>query len=55
MEKRASAGVSYDDFGEVVYEDDEFVVGSVNARIRKEWYNVMYIKIEDIKDIDSFS
>ena len=33
-------------FGDIVYKDDEFVVGSVTDRIRKEWYNVMYIKIE---------
>ncbi len=46
VEKRTSVGVSYDDFGEIVYKDDEFVVGSVTARIRKEWHNVMYIKIE---------
>ncbi|KAL5037474.1 hypothetical protein RTP6_004904 [Batrachochytrium dendrobatidis] len=46
VEKRTSVGVSYDDFGEIVYKDDEFIVGSVTARIRKEWYNVMYIKVE---------
>ncbi|KAH9266973.1 hypothetical protein BASA84_000883 [Batrachochytrium salamandrivorans] len=46
VEKRTSAGISYDDFGDIVYKDDEFIVGSVTARIRKEWYNVMYIKIE---------
>ena len=50
VEKRISAGVSHDDFGEIVYKDDEFVVGSVTDRIRKKWYYVvMYIK-----DIDSF-
>ncbi|OAJ42904.1 hypothetical protein BDEG_26296 [Batrachochytrium dendrobatidis JEL423] len=38
VEKRTSVGVSYDDFGEIVYKDDEFIVGSVTARIRKEWH-----------------
>jgi len=46
IEKRTSAGVSYDDFGEIVYRDDEFIGGSVSARIRQEWYDVMHIKIE---------
>ena len=32
VKKRTSAGVSYDDFGEIVYKDDEFVVGSVIFR-----------------------
>ncbi len=46
VEKRTSAGVSYDDFGEIVYREDEFIVGSVSARIRQEWYDVMHIQIE---------
>jgi hypothetical protein len=29
VEKRTTVGVSYDDFGEIVYKDDEFIVGSV--------------------------
>jgi hypothetical protein len=41
-----NVGVSYGEFAEIVYKDDEFIVGSVTARIRKEWYNLMYIKIE---------
>ena len=46
VENRTSAGVSHDDFGEIVYRADEFIVGSVSARIRQEWYDVMRIKIE---------
>jgi hypothetical protein len=46
VEKRTYVGVSYDDFVEIVYKDDKFIVGSVTDRIRKEWYNVMFIKIE---------
>lgn len=46
VEKKTSAGVLYDDFGEIVYKDDEFIVGSVSTRIREEWYDVMHIKIE---------
>lgn len=45
VDKITPVGISHD-FGEIVYKDDEFIVGSVTARIRKEWYNVMYIKIE---------
>jgi hypothetical protein len=46
IEKRTSAGVSYDDFGEKVYRVDEFIVGSVSVRIRQEWYDIVHIKIE---------
>jgi hypothetical protein len=41
VEKRTSAGVSYVVFGEIVHRDDEFIVGSVSARIRQEWNDVM--------------
>ena len=46
MEKRTCVGISCDNLGQIVYKDDGFIVGSVTARIRKEWYNVMYIKVE---------
>jgi hypothetical protein len=42
VEKRASAGVSYDGFGEIVHREDEFIVGSVSARIRQKWYDVLH-------------
>jgi hypothetical protein len=46
FEKRTSAGVSSDDFGEIVYSDDEFILGPISARICQDWYDVMHIKIE---------
>jgi len=46
VEKKTSVGVSYDEFGKIVYKDDEFIVGSISARIRQEWYGIMHIKIE---------
>jgi hypothetical protein len=46
LEKKTWIGVSYSEFGEIVYQDDDFVVGLVTDRIRPEWYDVIYIKIE---------
>jgi hypothetical protein len=43
VEKRTSVGVSYDDFGEIVYKDDEFVVGSITDRHFE--LNSIYFKI----------